>query len=290
MTPLEQHKEVIKKANKITNRKTLYAAGAGLIPIPIVDTATLLGVQLTMIQSIAKLYDIPFKKHIAQSLIGSLISSLGSVSLIKLIPGIGTVVGGATASISGAASTYALGRIFTQHFDQGGTLLDFDPITSREYFHQEYEAGRLFVAGQNLADEGGEDGGNAGLSEKEKLLRETNELQAIVLQLQADIDLLEKNKKKIFTAIDPEQLTIVEGIGPKTAAALKAGGVSNLTDLSNTSAEKIRQLLDEADGNFKLSDPSTWPKQASLAVEGKLAELKAWQEELFGGRTRKQEE
>ena len=138
MVKIQQHIERIKAANKITNRKTIYAAGAGLIPFPIIDTATLLGVQLTMIQSIANLYEIEFKKHIAKSLIGSLISSVSSVGLIKIIPGFGTVLGGATASVAGATATYALGRVFTQHFDQGGTLLDFDPISSREYFEKEY--------------------------------------------------------------------------------------------------------------------------------------------------------
>ena len=128
MTTLKQHTELIEQATKIVKRKTLYAAGAGLIPFPIIDAATLLGVQLTMIRSIGNLYEIPFKKHQAKSLISSLIGSGGTVGLIKLFPGLGTVLGGTTAAVAGAAATYALGRVFTQHFDQGGTLLSFDPI------------------------------------------------------------------------------------------------------------------------------------------------------------------
>ncbi|MCB9294770.1 MAG: hypothetical protein H6559_16855 [Lewinellaceae bacterium] len=47
---------------------------------------------------------------------------------------------------STAAAAYALGKVFTQHFDQGGTLLDFDPVKSREFFEKEFEVGRMFVS------------------------------------------------------------------------------------------------------------------------------------------------
>jgi len=205
MTNIQLHIGRIQEANRITNRKTIYAAGAGLIPFPIVDTATLLGVQLTMIQSIADLYGIEFKQHIAKSLIGSLLGSIGSVGLIKVIPGIGTVVGGATASVAGATATYALGRVFTQHFDQGGTLLDFDPISSRGYFQKEYEAGKLFISEQDLIEEDitvqqnevsdtNMEGGYIG---RMQLIKENKTLQAELGSLQKEIELLEEE-------LDPE--------------------------------------------------------------------------------------
>ena len=51
------------EAHKITVRRTLYAAGAGLIPIPIVDAAAILGIQALMIRDIAHIYEVEFKEQ-----------------------------------------------------------------------------------------------------------------------------------------------------------------------------------------------------------------------------------
>jgi outer membrane protein OmpA-like peptidoglycan-associated protein/uncharacterized protein (DUF697 family) len=131
-----------KKAVKITRFRSLLATGTGLIPIPVVDAAGILTIQLWMIRDLARVYGIPFKKHIAKSLIGTLVGNISSVGIIKFIPGLGGLLGGGAVAVSGGAATYALGKIFTQHFDQGGTLLTFDPIKSREYFKELYGQGK----------------------------------------------------------------------------------------------------------------------------------------------------
>ena len=145
-TVLKSTEELKQEAERIVKRTTLYAAGTGLLPFPIIDAAILMGLQLNMIRSISSLYNIEFKENLVKSIIGSLAGSIGSVSLAKVIPGIGTVLGSLTTSVSAAATTYATGKVFTQHFDQGGTLLDFDPVKSREFFEKEFEAGRMFVS------------------------------------------------------------------------------------------------------------------------------------------------
>lgn len=136
------------KANSIINSKTMYAAGAGLIPFPVVDIAVLLGVQLSMIKSIAELFDQKFEEKWARHLVTTLVGGLGTagvVSGVKAIPIVGSVVGMFTAPVTGAAATYALGKVFTHHFSHGGTLLSFDPVKSRKHFQQAYEEGTLKV-------------------------------------------------------------------------------------------------------------------------------------------------
>ena len=146
--------ELKKEADKITVRRTLYAAGAGLLPFPIIDAALLLGIQITMVRSISQVYGVEFKENLVKSIIGSLVGTVGTAGVIKAIPVVGTAIGSLTAATVGAASTYALGKVFTQHFDQGGTLLNFDPVASREYFQQEFEAGRLLVKDVQDVEEG----------------------------------------------------------------------------------------------------------------------------------------
>ena len=135
-----------KEAQKIIHRRMLYAAGLGLIPIPVVDVAAILGIQMLMIKDIAKLYGVPFKEHLVKSFIGSLAGSAGAMSVVKAIPVMGSIIGAAAMSVSGAASTYAIGKVFVKHFDQGGTLLNFDPVKSQKYFHKLYEEGEKETA------------------------------------------------------------------------------------------------------------------------------------------------
>jgi len=86
------------------------------------------------------------------------------------------------------------------------------------------------------------------------------------------------------TSPETDDLTRIEGIGPKIAELLKEAGIGGYADLAAADPEKIREILSEAGGNFASHDPETWPKQAEMARDGKWDELKAWQDELDGGR------
>jgi len=137
-----------KQANAITNRRTLYSAGIGLLPFPLVDVAAILGVQVLMIKDIANVYGVDFTDKPVRPLITTLVGDLGAIGVmsgVKAIPIVGSYIGGFTTSITGAAATFALGKVFTQHFDQGGTLLNFDPVASRKYFQDAFEEGKLYV-------------------------------------------------------------------------------------------------------------------------------------------------
>ncbi len=81
-----------------------------------------------------------------------------------------------------------------------------------------------------------------------------------------------------------DDLTKVEGIGPKIAGLLNDAGILSFEALSNTEVDAIAAILEAAGSTFASHNPETWPKQAGLAAEGKWDELKAWQDELDGGR------
>lgn len=81
-----------------------------------------------------------------------------------------------------------------------------------------------------------------------------------------------------------DDLEIVEGIGPKIAQVLKAAGIDTWLALAETSADKIREILDGAGSAFQMHDPSTWPAQARLAGNGDLDGLKKLQDELNAGK------
>ena len=80
---------------------------------------------------------------------------------------------------------------------------------------------------------------------------------------------------------EPDDLTLIEGIGPKTAEALRAAGVSTFKALSQGSPYDLLPLLEAA--GLPRRDPTTWPAQAALAAEGDWDKLETWQDLLHGG-------
>ncbi|MBN2147965.1 MAG: hypothetical protein JW726_11280 [Anaerolineales bacterium] len=80
----------------------------------------------------------------------------------------------------------------------------------------------------------------------------------------------------------PDDLKIIEGIGPKIDSLLKEAGITTYAQLADTPAEKLRSLMEDA--NLRIADPASWPEQASLAAKGDMDGLKAMQDSLRGGR------
>ena len=84
-----------------------------------------------------------------------------------------------------------------------------------------------------------------------------------------------------------DDLKKIEGIGPKIADLLVAKGIITFADLSQTSSDTLKNILDGAGSKYKMHDPSTWAKQASLAANGNWDALKKLQDELNGGKVSK---
>lgn len=78
-----------------------------------------------------------------------------------------------------------------------------------------------------------------------------------------------------------DDLTKIEGIGPKIAETLAAAGLVSYADVAGSTAEKIAEIIEGVRGNHI---PETWPKQAGMAAEGNWDELKKWQDEMDGGK------
>ncbi|MEM6963670.1 MAG: 30S ribosomal protein S16 [Bacteroidota bacterium] len=85
-----------------------------------------------------------------------------------------------------------------------------------------------------------------------------------------------------------DDLTKVEGIGPKIAEVLTNGGIATFAQLAEADTEKVKALL--ADNSLASHDPTTWGKQAKMAADGEWDALKKWQDELDGGKEVKAED
>lgn len=81
----------------------------------------------------------------------------------------------------------------------------------------------------------------------------------------------------------PDDLTIIEGIGPKIAAALEKAGISTFSRLAAAAESDLEAAIHAAGITFAPSLP-TWSEQARYAARGDWAGLKALQESLTAGR------
>jgi len=84
--------------------------------------------------------------------------------------------------------------------------------------------------------------------------------------------------------IKENDLTLVEGIGPKIQELFHNHDVKTWKALSECTVDKCKSVLESGGSRFQMHDPGTWPKQAGMAAEGKWAELLKWQDEHDGGK------
>lgn len=92
----------------------------------------------------------------------------------------------------------------------------------------------------------------------------------------------EATAESAFTDTESDDLTKIEGIGPKIAEVFAANGVKTFEDLSGSKVGDLRTIL--ADNGLSQHEPKSWSKQATLAKHGKWDELKTLQDELDGGK------
>ncbi|AEM70858.1 ribosomal protein S2 [Allomuricauda ruestringensis DSM 13258] len=119
--------------------------------------------------------------------------------------------------------------------------------------------------------------------EKEKAEATPKKEEKVVEEKPAKKAEAEAPKKEAKEEAKPDDLTKIEGIGPKAAEALVANGVKTYAELADADAEKVKEILTEASSTLAHLDPTSWPKQAKMAADGKWDELKEWQDNVKGG-------
>lgn len=84
--------------------------------------------------------------------------------------------------------------------------------------------------------------------------------------------------------VTPDDLKVLEGIGPKIEGLCHGIGIRTWFDLSTTEVSLLRTMLTDAGSRFRAQDPTTWPQQAKLLVEGRWVDFKALTDRLSSGK------
>lgn len=136
-------------SQEIIRDHVMYAMGGSLIPIPLLDLAAVTAIQLDMLKQLANVYDLDYSETSGKALVGALTGNMmirvGS-SLFKVIPGIGSILGGISQVVLSGAATYALGDVFVRHATEGGTFQDLDIEVLKKYYEEKYEEGKKKAA------------------------------------------------------------------------------------------------------------------------------------------------
>lgn len=140
------------EADRLIKEHTLYSASSGFIPIIGLDIMATTAIQMELTRKLCELYHLKYEegqlKSLLNALVGSTfarISAMGTKSLFKMIPGVGSMVGGVIVGAYAASSTYASGEVFKMHIENGGTLNDFDGKAMQKYYKIKIEEGLQMV-------------------------------------------------------------------------------------------------------------------------------------------------
>ena len=137
--------ERVAHGKSIVNQYSAYSAAAGLIPVPVVDIAAVTALDLKMIRELSKVYDIPFKHDRGKAIVASLTGGIGAGNLgyggrlLRVVPFVGPILALVSGPVFSYAATYAVGRVFLQHFESGGTFLDFDLEQAHPQFQEHFD-------------------------------------------------------------------------------------------------------------------------------------------------------
>lgn len=79
-----------------------------------------------------------------------------------------------------------------------------------------------------------------------------------------------------------EDLTKVEGVGPKTKSILVESGVDTFAKIASKTPDEIREVI-KAGGGRSVPSIDTWPEQAALLANGEVEAFEKLAAELDGG-------
>ena len=118
---------------------------------------------------------------------------------------------------------------------------------------------------------------NQTVSEPENVILEeiTTENTEVI---ESEVEEVEPNPPAV-----PDDLKLIEGIGPKIASILADAGIVTFAQLADSNEQILEKIVRE-DAGIKLANPASWPEQARLAASGNWDELEQLQEKLHGGK------
>jgi uncharacterized protein (DUF697 family) len=133
------------KTQQVIKQHMVWAVGAGMVPVPLVDYVAVSAIQMDLIRQLCTLHGVNYAEGTGKvwvsALTGGALARMGA-SAIKAIPGVGSLLGGISMAIASGASTYALGQVVCRHLDHGGNMSNLNMDEARKAYDASYEEGK----------------------------------------------------------------------------------------------------------------------------------------------------
>ena len=150
MTETVASKDVHAEAARVISTAVKWSAAAAIVPVPYFDLLALGAVQVKMVRDLAQVYGLEAEGETLKGVISALLGTLAPAAIsggllgsaLKVIPIGGTIVGSVGLAAFGSAATYAIGKIFVAHFDQGGTVKSFSAEAIEADLKKEFAAAK----------------------------------------------------------------------------------------------------------------------------------------------------
>lgn len=138
--------------DKAIRASVLASAGVGIVPFTLFNAAAVTVSHLLLVRKLSHLYGVEFKEGAAKKIIASVVSAgAGTLatplveSVVGLIPVIGLPLVIGTKPALNAMTTYALGRMFVTHFENGGSFIGANVDALKESFKEAYKNSRNWL-------------------------------------------------------------------------------------------------------------------------------------------------
>jgi uncharacterized protein (DUF697 family) len=120
--------KITERANATIRNHTGFAMAAAVVPIPFADVGAITAVEIDMLRSLTKIYGLTWSENLGKQAVGTAAAVMIGTgiwgSVVKFIPGLGSVVGGLIQMSIAGSVCYALGIAYKTHLDTGGDVFD----------------------------------------------------------------------------------------------------------------------------------------------------------------------
>jgi uncharacterized protein (DUF697 family) len=142
------------RAEEIVKNRSLVAAGIGLVPLPAFNLISATVIQVSMVQSITRLYNIEVKKSWIKNVIASVLGGAAAIGLsgaatrgLGAVPVLGTSLAVLSAPAMNGLTTYAVGYMFIRYFESPEGFLKANVRALGEWFAEGFRDGREKLGG-----------------------------------------------------------------------------------------------------------------------------------------------
>jgi uncharacterized protein (DUF697 family) len=142
------------RVETIIKNRSLLAAGLGVVPIPVFNLVSATAVQIAMVQSITRLYNIEVKKSWIKNIIASVLGGVTTTGLARFaakglvgVPVVGASLAVLSAPALNGLTTYAIGYMFVRYFESPDGFLKTNFKALGGWFKEGFSLGREKLGG-----------------------------------------------------------------------------------------------------------------------------------------------